>query len=55
MPVDSSIAIKSIDPPGRFHDDRADRMIVAAARALSAPLVPRDRLIRQYEHVKTIW
>ncbi|QSN63244.1 type II toxin-antitoxin system VapC family toxin [Caballeronia sp. M1242] len=55
MPVDSSIAIKSIDLPGEFHNDPADRLIVATARALAAPIVTRDRLIREYEHVKTIW
>lgn len=55
MPVDNSIAIKSIDLPGEFHNDPADRVIVATARALSAPLVTNDRLIRQYEYVRTIW
>jgi len=55
VPVDSSIAIRSIELPGDFHNDPADRVIVATARALSAPLVTRDRLIRKYEHVRTIW
>ncbi|MDR5784360.1 type II toxin-antitoxin system VapC family toxin [Caballeronia sp. LZ065] len=55
MPVDNSIAIRSIDLPGRFHNDPADRVIVATARALSAPVVTKDRLIRRYEHVETIW
>jgi PIN domain nuclease of toxin-antitoxin system len=55
LPVDRSIAIRSIDLPGQFHNDPADRVIVATARALSAPLVTKDRLIRKYEHVKTIW
>lgn len=55
IPVDTSIAIKSIGLPGQFHNDPADRVIVATARALSAPIVTRDRLIRKYEHVKTIW
>ncbi|KIG10157.1 type II toxin-antitoxin system VapC family toxin [Caballeronia concitans] len=55
MPVDRSIAIKSVDLPGEFHNDPADRLIVATARALAAPLVTRDRNIRAYEHVKTIW
>ncbi|SAK73215.1 twitching motility protein PilT [Caballeronia catudaia] len=55
LPVDNSIAIRSIDLPGHFHNDPADRVIVATARALSAPLVTKDKLIRKYEHVKTIW
>jgi PIN domain nuclease of toxin-antitoxin system len=55
MPIDRRIALASADLPGDFHSDPADRMIVATARSLSAPLVTKDRLIRKYEHVKTIW
>ncbi|MGA7817793.1 MAG: PIN domain-containing protein [Caballeronia sp.] len=33
----------------------ADRMIVATARKLAAPLVTNDPKIRAYAHVKTIW
>ncbi|BBP99335.1 twitching motility protein PilT [Burkholderia sp. SFA1] len=55
VPVDNNIAIRSIDLPGEFHNDPADRLIVATARSLSAPIVTKDRLIRKYEHVKTIW
>lgn len=55
MPVDTEIAIKSVKLPGEFHKDPADRMIVATARRLAAPLVTRDEKIRAYPHVKTIW
>jgi PIN domain nuclease of toxin-antitoxin system len=55
MPVDNGIAIQSIDLPGQFHNDPADRVIVATARTLAAPLVTKDRLIRKYDYVKTIW
>ncbi|GAB5094372.1 MULTISPECIES: type II toxin-antitoxin system VapC family toxin [unclassified Caballeronia] len=55
VPVDRNIAVKSADLPGEFHKDPADRMIVATARSLSAPLVTKDRRIRDYQHVKTIW
>jgi PIN domain nuclease of toxin-antitoxin system len=55
IPVDSSIAIKSIELPGQFHNDPADRVIVATARSLSVPIVTKDRLIRRYEHVRTVW
>ena len=55
MPVDAEIAIKSVDLPGDFHKDPADRMIVATARKLAVPLVTKDEKIRSYAHVKTIW
>ena len=55
VPVDNSIAVKSTELPGDFHKDPADRMIVATARKLAAPLVTADEKIRAYPHVRTIW
>jgi PIN domain nuclease of toxin-antitoxin system len=55
MPVDVEIATKSVDLPGEFHKDPANRMIVATARKLAVPLVTKDEKIRAYAHVKTIW
>jgi PIN domain nuclease of toxin-antitoxin system len=55
VPVDVEVGLKSVDLPGEFHKDPADRMIVATARKLAAPLVTRDEKIRAYAHVKTIW
>lgn len=55
MPVDVDIAVASVGLPGQFHKDPADRMIVATARRLSAPLVTKDSKIRAYPHVRTIW
>ena len=55
IPIDAEIAIKSVDLPGDFHKDPADRMIVATARKLAVPLVTKDEKIRSYAHVKTIW
>ncbi len=55
LPVDIEIANKSVVLPGEFHKDPADRMIVATARKLAAPLVTRDEKIKSYPHVKTIW
>jgi PIN domain nuclease of toxin-antitoxin system len=54
-PVDVEIAVNSVTLPGEFHKDPADRMIVATARKLAAPVVTRDDRIRAYAHVKTIW
>jgi PIN domain nuclease of toxin-antitoxin system len=55
IPVDNSIAIGSVNLPGEFHPDPADRIIVATARRFGAPLVTRDRRIRSYPHLKTVW
>ncbi len=41
--------------PGGFHGDPADQMIVATARHQGAVLVTKDRAIRDYEHVHTVW
>lgn len=55
VPVDNTIALKSNELPGEFHKDSADRLIVATARKLAAPLVTADEKIRAYPHVRTIW
>lgn len=55
IPLDVEVAVKSVGLPGEFHKDPADRMIVATARKLSAPLVTKDEKILAYAHVSTIW
>lgn len=55
VPVDIDVSLKSVDLPGVFHKDPADRMIVATARKLAVPLITKDEKIRNYPHVKTIW
>ena len=55
VPVDNEIGVKSIALPGAFHKDPADRIIVATARKLAAPLVTADEEIRRYPHVRTLW
>jgi PIN domain nuclease of toxin-antitoxin system len=55
VPVDPEIAVKSVELPGEFHKDPADRMIVATARKFAVPLVTKDEKIRAYAHVKTVW
>lgn len=55
VPVDNVVALRSNSLPDVFHKDPADRIIVATARVLSAPLVTADERILKYEHVKTIW
>ena len=41
--------------PVAGHGDPADQMIVATARHSGAVLVTKDRAIRDYEHVRSIW
>ena len=54
-PLGAEDALESARLPGRIHRDPADRMIVALARRFAAPLVTRDRLIRAYRHVTSVW
>lgn len=55
VPVDNAIAVRSIELPGTFHKDPADRIIVATARKLGAPVVTADEKIRAYQHVRAVW
>jgi PIN domain nuclease of toxin-antitoxin system len=55
IPVDNAIAIKSVQLPGLFHSDPADRIIIATALTLGFPLVTRDEKIVRYSHVRTVW
>ena len=48
-------AIDSIQLPGDFHKDPADRIIVAMSRRYDVPLITCDNNILRYPHVKTIW
>jgi PIN domain nuclease of toxin-antitoxin system len=55
QPLDAHDALESTLLPGGFHRDPADRILVAMARRLDVPLVPSDRTIRRYRHVRTLW
>jgi len=55
IPVDNSIAVKSVNLPQPLHSDPADRIIIATANAMGAPVVTKDEKILNYPHVKTIW
>jgi len=51
------IAVEACNLPGDFHDDPADRLIVATARAIGATLYTKDRAILAYGrrgHVKAV-
>ena len=53
--VDTEIGVKSVELPGIFHKDPADRIIVATARKYGVPIVTADEKIHGYPHVATIW
>lgn len=55
VPIDNSIAAKSVDLPGRLHNDPADRIIIATAREYGATLVTSDKRILAYPHVQSLW
>ena len=55
IPVDNSIAIKSVNLPQPLHSDPADRIIIATAISMGAPLLTKDEKILKYPHVQTIW
>lgn len=55
VPVDNTIAAKSVTLPEPFHSDPADRMVIATAREYAATLVTSDKRIRSYPHVQSLW
>jgi PIN domain nuclease of toxin-antitoxin system len=55
IPVDNAVAIKSVNLPQPLHDDPADRIIIATAISMGAPLVTKDKKLLKYPHVQTIW
>ena len=54
VPVDNAIALKSVNLSG-LHPDPADRIIIATALQLGAPIVTKDERIHAYHRVQTIW
>jgi len=52
--VDNEIAVRSMELPGEFHQDPADRIIIATARKLAAPLATVDDRIRAYPQLQSI-
>ncbi|MFH1933326.1 MAG: type II toxin-antitoxin system VapC family toxin [Pseudomonadota bacterium] len=55
LPVDNSIAVKSVNLPQPLHSDPADRIIIATAITIAAPVITKDEKLLNYPHVKTIW
>jgi len=55
VPVTNSIAVKSVNLPLPLHPDSADRIIIATALSVGAPLVTKDKKLLDYTPIKTIW
>jgi PIN domain nuclease of toxin-antitoxin system len=55
VPVDNLIALRSVELPGEFHADPADRIIAATAMTMAIPLITCDQKIIRYPHLQTIW
>ena len=54
IPIDLRIMEEAYSLPELFHDDPADRIIVATARLISATIVTGDRKILDYPHVDSV-
>jgi PIN domain nuclease of toxin-antitoxin system len=55
VPVNNSIVIESVFLPNHFHTDPADRIIVATSRLRNATIITKDKKIRDYSHVDSLW
>ena len=55
VPVDNRIAVRANLLPGQLHEDPADRIIVATTLLMGATLITKDRKIRGYSQVETLW
>jgi PIN domain nuclease of toxin-antitoxin system len=53
-PLTDSVCLESVNLPGEFHKDPADRVIVALARYLNTELVTADGKILAYTGVRTV-
>lgn len=53
LPLTPSITAEAYSLPSTFHDDPADRMIVATARNRDCLLLTEDKKILDYPHVRT--
>ena len=54
LDLTQEITWEAYNLPGRFHNDPADRVLVATARIANLTLITADDLILRYPHVKTL-
>lgn len=55
VPIDNSIAVRSVALPSFPHKDPADRFIVATTLETGATLVTGDRRLRGYKEIASAW
>ena len=55
IPLSPILSYRSTILPQPFHNDPADQIIVATARAENATLLTKDEKIHAYENVKSLW
>ena len=53
--VDNTIFVHSVFLAGPLRADPADRIIIATALARDIPIVTKDRKIRNYPRIRSIW
>jgi PIN domain nuclease of toxin-antitoxin system len=54
LPITPAVVVEMNRLPSRFHQDPADRLIVATARAAGLPLATHDTRIRR-SRLSTLW
>ena len=55
VPLGPVVAATAAELGKRLHGDPADRLIVATALVLDAPLVTKDERIRRSKVIRTVW
>lgn len=55
VPLTPTLSYRSTNLPQPFHEDPVDQIIVATAREENATVLTKDKLIKTYKHVRTIW
>jgi PIN domain nuclease of toxin-antitoxin system len=55
LPLTPAIATMAARLSAPFHGDPADRIIAATCLRIEAQLVTKDRELRRWRHLKTIW
>ncbi len=55
LTLDPRVLVTSTQLPGDFHGDPADRFIAASCLIHKAPLITKDKQIKNWPHLKVIW
>lgn len=55
VPLTPTLSYRSTQLPQPFHEDPADQIIVATAREENATVMTKDKLMKRYPHVRTVW